>query len=57
VAAPDGPAQQPHGCAVAVIGAAVAVLAHGAAELRHGHDHDVFHAVAEVAVKRGEPFA
>src|SRR5260370_14682356 len=53
-AAPDLAPEHEREAGMAVVGAAVAVLAHGAAELGHGHQHHVRHAVAEVAVERGE---
>src|SRR5262249_17770165 len=43
-----------HRVAVPVVRAAVAVLHDGAAELRHREDHDVLHAIAEVAHERGD---
>ena len=42
---------------MAVVGAAVAVLAHGAAELGERHQDHVLHAVAEVALERGQGLA
>ena len=55
LAAAHRPAQHQHGGGVAVIRAPVAVLPDGAPELRHGeHDH-VGHAVAQIAVQRGQP--
>ncbi len=47
-------AHHKHHVRVAVIGSPIAVLAHGAAELGHRHNGDIFHAIAQVLIKRRE---
>jgi hypothetical protein len=55
LAAADRATEHHHGVAVPMIGAARAVLVHRPPELRHRHDHDVLHAIAEIAGERGHP--
>src|ERR1700730_1488830 len=43
-----------HAVRVAVVGAAVAVFVRRASEFGHGYHDDVFHAIAQILVKRGE---
>ena len=42
---------------MAVIGSAIAVLLDGAAELRHRDHRDIFHAIAQVLIKRRQRLA
>src|SRR5438309_2389565 len=46
-----------HAIRMAVIGSAIAIFLGGSAELAHRHEHDIFHAVAHVLMKRRETLA
>ena len=53
----DRAAKSEHDIGVAVVGTAIAIFLGGAAELAHGDDGYIFHAVAEILIKRRQSLA